>query len=275
MTTTTIARAWSVERADGLTLGLTDHDAVLRFNGIDFRPQSGLTASAVVQSAGLSVDNSEAVGILSDDAISEADLRAGRWDGAAVRLWEIDWTAPESSAKLIFRGSIGEVTQSGMEFRADLRGLSEPLGQPQGRVYHPRCTAQLGDGICRVGLDSPLLVTETVVEGCEDARVFRWQLLNGFDDRWFERGILRVETGPAAGLSGMIKNDRLRNAASREVELWGPLGIAPREGDRLRLVAGCDKRAETCRLKFNNYLNFRGFPHLPPEDWLVTPQVQR
>jgi hypothetical protein len=31
----------------------------------------------------------------------------------------------------------------------------------------------------------------------------------------------------------------------------------------LRLEAGCDKRAETCRLKFGNFLNFRGFPAFP------------
>jgi uncharacterized phage protein (TIGR02218 family) len=36
----------------------------------------------------------------------------------------------------------------------------------------------------------------------------------------------------------------------------------------IRLEAGCDKRAETCRLKFDNFLNFRGFPHIPGEDWL-------
>ena len=26
---------------------------------------------------------------------------------------------------------------------------------------------------------------------------------------------------------------------------------------------------ETCRLKFNNFMNFRGFPHVPGEDWLM------
>jgi len=34
------------------------------------------------------------------------------------------------------------------------------------------------------------------------------------------------------------------------------------------LEAGCDKQAATCRNKFGNFLNFRGFPHIPGEDWL-------
>ena len=40
-------------------------------------------------------------------------------------------------------------------------------------------------------------------------------------------------------------------------------------GDRFRVVAGCDKRAETCRGKFGNFLNFRGFPHIPGDDWVT------
>ena len=46
-----------------------------------------------------------------------------------------------------------------------------------------------------------------------------------------------------------------------------PADVAP--GDMLRIEAGCDKRAATCRLKFGNFVNFRGFPHIPGEDWLM------
>ena len=82
-------------------------------------------------------------------------------------------------------------------------------------------------------------------------------------------------SGAAEGLTGIVKVDLALPGARREVELWTGLGTTPAAGDRVRLVAGCDKRAETCRLKFLNYLNFRGFPHLPPEDWLLTPKVNR
>jgi uncharacterized phage protein (TIGR02218 family) len=37
----------------------------------------------------------------------------------------------------------------------------------------------------------------------------------------------------------------------------------------MRVSAGCDKSAATCRAKFSNLLNFRGFPHLPGEDWVT------
>ena len=106
MTATTIARAWMVRRADGMVLGFTDHDAVLTFEGVRFRPDHGMSARALVQATGLSVDNSEAEGALSDDAITEKDVLAGRWDGAEVRMWEVDWT-DLTARRLVFAGSLG------------------------------------------------------------------------------------------------------------------------------------------------------------------------
>ena len=79
--TTSVARAWSVERTDGVVLGFTDHDRPLQFDGITFRPDSGLSARALASTTGLSVNNSETVGVLSADAITEADINAGRYDG--------------------------------------------------------------------------------------------------------------------------------------------------------------------------------------------------
>ena len=134
MTTTTICRAWAIQRRDGVVLGFTDHDARLEFDGILFRPDHGMSARALVQGSGLSVDNSEAAGALSDDAITERDLLAGLWDGATLRMWEVDWNDPRERT-LIFAGSLGEVSRGNGAFRAELRGLSEPLNAAQGRVY--------------------------------------------------------------------------------------------------------------------------------------------
>ena len=272
--TETIARAWAVTRGDGMVLGFTDHDMALRFEGIEFRPDSGLSARAVVQGSGLSVDNTEAVGALSDSAITEADLMAGRWDAADVRLWDVDWQ-DTGNRQLIFRGHLGEVSRSGAAFRAELRGLSEPLNRGQGRVYHPRCSASLGDGQCRFDLTRAGYSAEGVIAAQADGQRLTLTGIAGHVAGWFERGQLLVISGAAEGLTGIVKVDFALPGARREVELWTGLGTTPAAGDRVRLVAGCDKRAETCRLKFLNYLNFRGFPHLPPEDWLITPKVNR
>ena len=267
MTTTKIARAWAISRRDGLVLGFTDHDGELTFAGIRFRPDAGLTAQAVVQGAGLSVDNTEAIGALSDGAIEERDIIAGRWDGAELRQWEVDWSDP-TQHRLIFRGHLGEVTRGGGAFKAELRGLSEPLNQPVGRVFNPRCSAILGDAACKVNMNRPGLSGEGVITSIEGGR-FQLAGLAGFDDRWFERGRLLVISGAAAEIGGHIKNDRATPNGGREVDLWTQTGIMPAVGDRVTLFAGCDKSVENCRLKFRNFPNFRGFPHMPGNDFAL------
>lgn len=264
---TTVARAWAVLRRDGVVLGFTDHDCDLTFEGMVFRAGSGLSAKAVSQTTGLSVDNTEALGALSDAGISEADILAGRFDGAEVRAWLVNW-ADVGARVLQFRGTMGEVVRAGGAFEAELRGLAEALNQPQGRVFQRPCAAILGDAQCGVDLSLPGYFEERPVEEVVEARLFRFAAFAGFDDRWFEKGRLVVLSGAAAGRVAVVKNDRL-SAAGREVELWEALRADVRPGDVIRLEAGCDKRAETCRLKFANFLNFRGFPHVPGEDWLM------
>jgi uncharacterized phage protein (TIGR02218 family) len=256
-----------VTRRDGVVLGFTDHDRDLAFEGVVFRAGTGMTARARQQATGLGGDNSEAEGALSDAAIREEDILAGRFDGAEVAAWAVDWEEPAARG-MQFRGTTGEISRAGGAFRAELRGLTEVLNTPQGRVIQAQCTAVLGDGACRFDLTAPGFAVERTVEEAEGGRILRWAVFAGHDDRWFERGRLTVLDGAAAGIVALVKNDRQRGAG-REVELWQAVlpGLAP--GDMLRLEAGCDKRAETCRVKFGNFLNFRGFPHIPGEDWLT------
>ncbi|MEO9631312.1 MAG: DUF2163 domain-containing protein, partial [Sulfitobacter sp.] len=68
---TTLCHCWQVTRADGAVFAFTDHDMPLAFAGVTFRADTGLSARALAQTSGLSVDNTEALGALSDDAIRE------------------------------------------------------------------------------------------------------------------------------------------------------------------------------------------------------------
>lgn len=264
---TTVARTWLLTRADGVVMGFTDHDRDLHSGGVVYRAGAGLTARALEQTTGLSVDNSEAVGALSDGALTEADIRAGRYDGAALEIAEVNW-ADTLQRRVIFRGTLGEVSHQGGAFRAELRGLTEALGVGGGRIYQADCTAVLGDAACRFDLSVPGYRAQAALVAVQEGRLMRLPPLPGFEDLWFEGGRLQVMTGAAMGQQGVIKADRAEGDA-RVIELWQALGAMPAPGDLLRLDAGCDKRAATCRLKFANMVNFQGFPHIPGEDWLM------
>ncbi len=265
---TTLAHAWVIRRRDGAVFGFTDHDRPLIFDGITFRADSGLSAMSLAQSTGLSVDNTEAVGALSDVSLREDEIEQGRFDNAQVEAWLVNW-ADISQRWLQFRGTIGELRRSGGGFQAELRGLTEALNRPLGRAYQKPCTAVLGDASCGFDLATPGFSEERPVQELIQSRLFRWTMAETQPPGWFTRGRLEIETGAAAGLSGMIKLDQMIGGA-RLIELWEPIRGAVQPGDQLRLIAGCDKRAGTCRDKFQNMLNFQGFPDIPGEDWIMT-----
>jgi len=265
---TTTCRCWALTRRDGVVMGFTDHDRALALEGIAFRPDTGLSALALQQTTGLSVDNTEALGALSDAAIREADIEAGRYDGAELRAWLVNWQDVTARA-LIFAGTIGELRRAGGAFEAELRGLTDALNVPLGRVYQKSCSAVLGDRDCTFDLDTPGYVSERPAEVVEENRVFRFAEMGGFAEDWFRHGVIRVLSGAATGLTGVIKRDRVEGMG-RVIELWQPLGATVLQGDVLRIEAGCDKRMETCQFKFDNLLNFQGFPDIPGDDWTIT-----
>lgn len=264
---TTLCRCWALTRADGVIFGFTDHDMPLAFDGITFKANSGLTAFALQQSTGLSVDNTEALGALSDAALTEEDIEAGRYDGAEVRAWLVNWAAIDQRW-LQFRGSIGELKRSGGTFQAELRGLTDVLNAPLGRIYQKPCTAVLGDAQCRFDLGQDGYAAERAVDQVLPDGGFAWPALEAFAEGWFSAGRITVLSGAAKGLWGTIKSDRIE-AGDRRIRLWTPLRAPVAPGDLVRLSAGCDKRAATCRLKFDNLINFQGFPDIPGEDWMM------
>ncbi len=264
---TSVCHAWKITRKDGVYFAFTDHDLPLSFEGVEFRADAGLSARAIAQTTGLSVDNTEAVGALSDASIREDEIEQGRFDGAEVQAWLVNW-ADVSQRWLQFRGTIGEIKRAGGAFRAELRGLTEALNRTLGRVYQKPCTAVLGDAQCRFDTSLPgYSVTLEVVEQ-ERGRSFSWDALPGFDPEFFIRGRLDVLDGTGAGLFGLIKHDRVIGKR-RVIELWEPIKGDVGPGTQVKLLAGCNKQMETCRLKFNNLLNFQGFPDIPGEDWMI------
>ena len=265
---TTVCRAWQLERRDGFQLGFTDHDLPLAFEGIEFEANGGLTAGTLVQTTGLSIDNTEALGALSDDRIIEDDINAGLYDGAHVTAWLVNWK-DVAARKVLFVGTIGEIKRGDGSFEAELRGLTEALNQAQGRSYLKSCSAILGDGTCKVDALGAAYSVQVPVAEVIDRKTFAFEGVGGYDLRWFEKGRVDIVSGFGTSLTGVIRKDEV-DGARRIITLLEPLKADIQAGDGFRLTAGCDKTAATCAGKFGNILNFQGFPFIPGDDWVTT-----
>jgi len=255
---TTHARLWRLTRTDGVVLGFTDHDRTLTLDGIVHEPAAGFTASEVPASLGLSVDTAEVTGALVSPVLTEDDLASGLYDGARIELWLVDWERPDDRI-LLEAGAIGEITRAGALFRAEMRSLAHVLDQERGRILQATCDAEFGDARC--GIDPAAHRSEATVSAVIDPRTVR---LTGPDarDGAATGGRLAWTSGANAGRGGALRRDRAE-PSGRVVELWDEPGRPIAPGDACTITEGCDKRFSTCRDRFANAANFRGFPAMP------------
>lgn len=260
---TTVALCWRVARGDGVVLGFTTHDRPLAIAGLDYASAPGIAPSAISVGDGLDIDTMEIAGALTADAITAGDLAAGRFDGAELTMFMVDWTAPDAGTLPLARGTLGEIERrvdagGGGSFTATLRGPTAAFEAIVVEACSPDCRAELGDRRCRVDL-APLTSLAVAASGsARDAVV-----VAGADDR-LVNGRVRVLGGDNAGIDA-----RIAGIDGARLTLFEPLPFAVAAGTRLELRHGCDKRLATCAARFHNAVNFRGEPHVPGGDVLT------
>lgn len=269
---TTLCRCWRLTRADGAVFGFTDHDRDLTVDGTLFEAQAGFEATEMVSTLGLGVDNLDAAGALTSERLSEAALAAGLFDNATVEIFIVNWT-DTAQVLLVRSGNLGEVTRSDHAFKAEIRGLAHVLNQPEGRVFQFPCHADLGDARCGVDLEAPGFKAQATVADALDRRSFSSSDLAAFADGWFTRGTVTWTLGANAGRGMEIKSHRLSGSLA-SIDLWQPMSEAVAVGDTFEIRAGCDKQFSTCNAKFANGVNFRGFPHMPGNDFVLSYPVR-
>lgn len=262
---TTLCHCWKLMPVAGAALGFTDHDRDLAFDGVTFEAQAGFEASEIESSLGLAIDNLEASGALDSAQLDAERLRAGDFDHAAIEIWRVNWQ-DVSQRVLLRKGHLGEVTHGGTGFTAEVRGLSHLLNQTKGRVFQYGCDATLGDARCTVNLETAAYRGTGNVMTSEDNRRFTTAGLGSFAAGWFSLGTLTWDTGANAGRLEEVK----LHGAGGIVELWQAASFGVEPGDDFTIRAGCDKQFTTCKAKFANRENFRGFPHLPGTDFVTT-----
>ena len=256
-----IAFCWRLERRDGVALGFTSHDRDLERGGLVYRAAPGMLPSSVSVSDGFEVDSLDVEGALTADAITAADLKAGRWDGAALSIFMVDWEDSGAASIPVARGEIGDVSLKGAAFEAELRGPTALLERPVVEQTSPECRAQLGDKRCRVDMAGRVRVTRV-------AAVLGETLLDVADAaagaNLHAYGRLRWIGGANSGLESAILASAGLRLTLREAPPF-PASI----GDLIEIHEGCDRSLATCSGRFANAVNFRGEPHLPGLDLLT------
>lgn len=256
---TTIAFCWRIERRDGVTVGLTDHDHDLVIEGLLHRATPGMTPSAITRNDMLDADTMDVVGALSHDVISETDLLAGRWDGARMTVFIVDWTGKAGQVAL-GEGVIGAVETRDNGFTAELRGASAALDRPVVEETAPECRAELGDRRCRVAMAGHRRLARVVAVDNHQLMLDAVEPVAGA----YGQGRLRWITGANSGLESAVAASAQASVTLRMTPFHP---IMP--GTLVEMIEGCDKSLATCATRFGNAANFRGEPYLPGIDLLT------
>lgn len=260
---TTLCRCWSLTRRDGVVLGFTDHDRSLAFDGITFTATTGLEAAETAAELGYAVGGGEVAGAFAATGLNEADLARGLYDDARVSIWLVNW-ADIAQRLLLETGFVGEISRGDLAFTAEVRSQAKAFDEERGRLYTRSCSADLGDARCGVTL-TPV---EAAVAASDGRQAVTATGLGAWPDEHFTGGRLVFTAGGNRGFATEVK----RHAASDglvALQLWQLPSAPIAPGDAFLVTPGCDKSFATCRAKFGNGVNFRGFPHVPGNDFII------
>jgi uncharacterized phage protein (TIGR02218 family) len=262
----TFCNCWRVTRRDGAVQGFTDHDLDIVFSGVTFRAGGALAATQIESGVGFAAGTGDVAGALSDDGVREEDLLNGVYDDASVEIWLVDWSAPEDRL-LLDVATIGEVTRGEFAFSAELRSGAHYFDQQRGATYQRNCAADLGDARCGVDVTSAAYSASGVIASATRETLIA-TLSGAFEPDFFSNGVLTFTSGANIGARFSVKAHR-QDAAAATLSLWSAPARAIQVGDVFSIVAGCDKSPDSCRNKFANIVNFRGFPHMPGNDRVI------
>ncbi|WP_245450927.1 DUF2163 domain-containing protein [Methylobacterium brachiatum] len=258
-----MADCYTFTLLSGLILTYTDADVPVALNGYTYLADTVLVDGLRYRcTTGLDVDQQRiTVSARPTDTVGGVPflvaLREGVFDGCTIRrdrAFFTDWSAPPIGGVTLFTGRLSSVDQVGRT-SATLTVASEltllDIDLPR-NVWQPTCNHTLYDTGCRL-VRQAYASAGTAGAGATTTFI-PW---TGASDA-LTQGTVTFTSGGNNGVSATIKM-----ADTSGLTLAYPLPTLPTAGDAFTAYLGCDHTLSTCRSKFANEANFRGFPFVP------------
>lgn len=264
------ASCWRITRQDQVVLRYTNHDGALVIGSEAFTPAGSFNASARQKQDIMQSRNLDLMGFITSDAITHEDLRGGRYRGAKVEEYLVDWEFPWAGN---FRYDVYWVTNtqfSGENWKVTVEGLTSRLNQQVGRVFQRRCNHDFCDDGCQlVPADFTYGGVITVATSRRVIQVNLTSLPSAVPvNTYFASGRMSFSSGLN---QGVIHDIQMSAATGFDylITFAIDLPFAPQIGDAFTMMAGCDRTFTQCTV-FNNIVNFGGFPYVPGVDAYLT-----
>lgn len=293
---------------------------------VTYKSSTGYDMTAVEQTATLSIDNIDILGIYEASGIRKADLLAGVYDGAEVYVFMTNFQNPIEDEHPIKKAVYGITTVLDNTFKVEFRGLTQKLTQEVGRKITTLSSLDLdGEGAPTTadnwqattaysnvrasndwrnadvvkpstpngywyylttagtsGASEPTWTTSgTVTDGTcvwtpfiaysytatvssvTSNQIFTASGLTGFPDAWFTSGVLVWSDGDNITQGMEVIEFDNGSPSTAQITLAFPMPFDVEVGDQFVITVGYDRTLEQCSDRFDNAVNFGGFPVLP------------
>jgi len=262
------ADLYTVTLVGGYAVRYTDADIDLTVGGNVFR-SFDVRRDRTRSSVGMEVDQmSVTICPSAADTLNGspwiAAAQRGALDSAQVliqRIYMPSWGDTSLGAIKLGGGRVADVQAGRSAVALTVNSEHELLDVKMPRnLYQSGCLNSLFDGAC--GLNkAAYAVACTVLAGSTTTELLA---TTGYAADYFSLGSLKFTAGVNANVSRSV-----RAFDGGRFTLALPLVTAPAPGDTFYAYPGCDKMQATCSGKFNNLVNFRGFPYIPDPETAV------
>lgn len=258
------ADLYTITLQNGSVLRFTDYDVSIVIGGNTFLADSiVLDRTKIKNATGLEV-NELTITAYSTNVVTIGGIpflkfcEQGGLDGALVKLercFMAEVTDTSAGSVTLFSGRVATVDVTRSKATITVKAWTELLNAQMPRnLIQPSCVHTLYDGGCKL-IKAAFGVASVVADGSSQSQLLcALAQVSGY----FDLGTIGFTSGANNGLTRSVKSYTVG-----VINLSFPLPSAPAPGDAFTVFPGCDKTQATCTNKFNNLVNFRGFPYVP------------
>jgi uncharacterized phage protein (TIGR02218 family) len=259
---------WKITRRDGTVFAFTSLDRPFAFAGAIYQPCGSLQDTATESSAEIGNAGSVTLtGLLTSEAITDADIYSGLFDDAYVECWTVSYgpNPDPGSPRRRAAGWLGKITRGQASYEAEVLGPGARLAQTAlVKFFTPGCRWVFGGPECTVDATALEItgreVTEVVGRGII---VFAPQAVPSVTAIWNNGSVLWTS---GANLNVLCQTETVDWAAGL-ISLWDLTPFTPSVGDTFTVIPGCSYNKDGCN-EYGNYINFGGFSDVPGPDSL-------
>ena len=255
--------------ADTTELGFTslDYPVTLDAHALQFIPTAGLMPSTIETESGKPA-NFELSGVFEETGITESGLLAGKWNGAIIELWRMNFADLTMGEEVLFSGLISHFTDMQDSFRAELVGRTNRMdtnfGEMTSRICRRVKTFTNFPGECGYnaaesgGFDNQRTVTvDTVLSRLAIDFTGHESVPSDF----YTNGKAECLTGDNEGLAREIQSGSV-SGGLLHIILKRAFPLAVAEDDTFELTVGCTGTLERC-MYFENILERHAEDYIP------------